>query len=149
MVVIVVERRPFDEGLVHRRAFRVGDSESGKLETIEDLEQAIEKIQQATFPRIRNNAYWFLRRIIVDPESGEPVCVGQVGTFRVFGLGAFRELGVNLLQEAIQTLETGALGYGIGSDPDIELTDEDLGYLHDAFENETTRGWFSLVGIIG
>lgn len=138
----------FDSSNDRRRLFRIGNR-LGRIYDVDDLEQAIELIEDGEFPSVRFNAYWILRRYIVNPETDLPVLVATVGSHRTFHLSAFRNSGVELLQSAITAVENGSIGYGVGSDPDIDLSDEDLGYLHDAFEKGDTPGWFTLVGIIG
>ena len=131
-----------------KRVFRIGQYSSGALESLEDLEDAIELIETGAFAQIQGGAGWVLQRFI-NNERGNPVRVSVISTSLVHTLAQFRLTGVELLRKAIAALEHGSLTLAeSGSDADIELDPFDLATLHDAFEKGETRGHFTLVGLV-
>ena len=137
----------FQSGL--RTIVRVGQRSSEQLESVHDLEEALEVVEEFAFPSVRSGAYWILRRYIVDPASGEPVLTATIGTPTSFSQPLWRQLGVQLLTRAIEVLESGAIGLGhAGSDATTGVSVQDLAYLQAQYDQGEAEGYFSLVGVI-
>jgi hypothetical protein len=132
----------------NKRTFRIGEADSGALESLDDLDAAIELVSTGVFTHTVRSGTWVLQRYIND-QRGYPVRVSVISSPHVNTLEEFRESGVDLLQKAVAALEHGSITLAeSGSDADIQLDPFDLAVLHDAFEKGETRGHFTLVGLV-
>lgn len=130
---------------------KLGLRSNGHLEDISDLEEAIHHIENGPLPSLNNHVigYWVLRQFIDSPSTGDPELVSVVSSKRVFSLSAFREAGIDILSRSVDALETGnSLINGVGSDPDLGLSSEDLGVLLEAYRDDETSGYFTLTGVL-
>lgn len=134
---------------IWRRVFRIGRVDSGELQTIPDLENALFWAQEGSFPRTVVAGYWLLQHFIVDPRRADVIWLAAtLGTARVFSRRAFREEAVRLISTAIDALDHGGINPGsVGSD-NTELSEGDLAWLHHAEQTGQTRGYFTLTGVI-
>jgi hypothetical protein len=140
---------PIRRGQYEKKVFRVGRDNSGRLEDLEDLDDAADLIEIEDFPRIYNSGRWLLQRFIVD-QFGYAVRVSVISTSLLFTTGRFREEGVNLLARAIHAVQHGSLTLAeSGSDADIQLDPFDLAVLQDEYERGQATGYFIFLGYVG
>lgn len=133
----------------HKRVYRIGDRRTGTIESLIELEQCIDRIRYGHFPRLFNVGHWIVRKYIIDPASSHPVPVATVSSHHVFTLNAFRTEGVNLIRRIIEAIANGSLTLTASeSDADHSIGIEDLAYLNEAYDNDHTTGYYTVVGHI-
>lgn len=129
---------------------KFGLRSTGYLESIEDLEDVADWVENGPLSLPDGNfvGYWVLRQFIKD-DKGTDHLVSTIGSKRVFSQSALRDVGLDVLSQAIHALETGSvLVSAVGSDPEVGISDFDLAVLQQAYEDNETTGHFTFTGVI-
>ena len=128
----------------------VGRDNTGRLHDLQDLEDALEWIEESALrQRARNGAHWTIQRFIQDPDTGRPILTAVLSSRKVYNIPAFREEGLALVEKAISAVEAGVSYLSAsGSDSQGVIDPYDLGYLQNALDEGETVGWFELEGYI-
>lgn len=116
-----------------------------RLESREDLVDAIQRLEHSDFDFRVWPGYWVLRWEVYNPDYEVWVHTAVIKTNPVFSTERWREAGIDLLRRALQALENGGVGlFTVGSDSDL-ITQEDFEFLSNEIKAGEV-GRFTLIG---